>query len=54
MISTMEKLNVSLKAEKRGELTIDNFINSTPTEITSTDKIRLAVLKIRNNVIAIK
>lgn len=52
MINTMEKSTL-LKTEKRGELTIDNFINST-LEITATDKIRLAVLKIRNSVIAIK
>jgi hypothetical protein len=51
MINTMEKI-VTLRPEKRGELTIDNFINS--TELTRSDKIRLAVMKIRGSVIAIK
>ena len=55
MIATMKNVKVtSLKPESKGSLTIDNVLNPLSNSITQSDKVRLAVLKIRGSIIAIK
>lgn len=47
----MKAVDVTLIRETRGSLSIDNVLNSMSSEI-KTDKIRLAILKLRKGIIA--